>query len=93
MAPTLAAPDWDAVRGQAGVNLPGAHPFHFLPGDVALGCGPERIGDADLRRVQRGGDHVERQVRRRQPEHHPRRHPSRQDPFLSLDYRYGVSIV
>lgn len=49
--------------------------------------------DADLRRVQCRGDHVERQVRRRQPEHHPRRYPSRQDQFLSLDYRYGVSSV
>lgn len=58
-----------ALREQAGVHLPGAHPFRFLPGDVVLGRGPEHVGDAGLRRVQRGGDRVERQVRRPQPEH------------------------
>lgn len=42
------------------------------PGRV-FGCGPEHVGDAGLRRVQRSGDRVERQVRRSQPELLPRR--------------------
>ena len=49
-----------ALREQAGVHFPGAHPFRFLPGDVVLGRGPEHDGDAGFRRVQRGGDRVER---------------------------------
>ena len=49
-----------ALREQAGVHFPGARPFRFLPGDVVLGRGPEHDGDAGFRRVQRGGDRVER---------------------------------
>ena len=67
--------------------------FRLLPGDVVLSRGPEHDGDTGLRRVKCGGDRVERQVRRPQPEHLTRRYPSRHDPLLSLDYLYGVLSV